>query len=140
MKEHGLKQPLQRAIETVVADSAIAERVTESVLQELGLLGVVAYSPPEAIKLLTPAGRVLVSLMERPGMTMRELSVYMGTTEANVLKQVTALVNAGVIARTKFKGRNSYRLNLNKALGEADITRFYAAISLALHQPPQQHE
>ena len=140
MTHHGLKEPLTRAIETAVADKELAETITDRVMRELGLLGVISYSAPDSLKLLTPAGRVLVSLMERPGMTMRELSVYMGTTEANVLKQVTALVKAGVIARTKWKGRNSYCLNLNEALGEPDITRLYAAICVALHQPPKTTE
>lgn len=137
-RQHALDGPIRRAISEVV-DGDI-DLIVQRIMQELGQLGLIDYAPKGTIKLLTPAGRALVALMERPGMTMRELSLYMGTTEANVLKQVTALVNAGVIARTKSKGRNKYRLNSDTVEKHPDITRFFSAIYSTFSQTPKTSE
>lgn len=130
--KHVLHEPISNALKVHLPEDVSSDEIAVEVLLALSAMGVISYSTNVGIKLLTPAGRVLVSLMERPNMTMRELSLYLGTTEANVLKQVTALVKANVIARTKVKGRNTYRLNLETALNIPDITRFYCSITEAL--------
>ena len=134
-RDHVLRNPLQ----IIIKSDASPEQITEEVLTYLGRSGVIDYAPKGTLKLLNPAGRVLVALMERPDITMRELSVYLGTTEANVLKQVVALVEANLIARTKVKGRNTYRFNLDEVVKHPDITRFYTALQTHLH-PPQQND
>jgi DNA-binding transcriptional ArsR family regulator len=125
-RDHVLRRPIENIIK--INTSRSSEQIAEELLIYLSDIGMIQYAPKDAIKLLTPAGRVMVALIERPSMTMRELALYLGTTESGVMKHVLALVKANVIARTKVKGHNMYRLNLDEALQHPDIARLYTGI------------
>lgn len=135
-KSHPLKTGINTVI-TVNTDKT-PEEICEAVMEFLGETKVIEYAPKESLKLLTPTGRVLVALVERPDMTMRELSLYLGVTESSVMRCVLNLVRANVIARTKVRGRNRYRLNLEEAKRHPDIVRLYAVARKAVGDTPEQ--
>jgi predicted transcriptional regulator len=113
-----------------------SDEIAEALLYALSNYGVISYCPKGVLGLLTPTGRVLVALSERPGITMREVALYLGVTESNIAKSIASLVKANLIVRTKVKGRNTYRLNPNGALEHPDIIRFATSINQALQQAP----
>lgn len=127
--DNALRRPLTIALQERLAETGDPHLLTETVLETLGELGLIAYAPKGTLRLLSAPGRVLVAVMERPDITLRELAAYLGVTESNVAKSVSALVRANVITRTKVKNRNRYRLNLKEAMYHPDIRRFHAAIS-----------
>jgi hypothetical protein len=129
-RSHLLRRPLDEAVREVLASGDEVATVVEAVLRTLSAHRVIAYAPSGTVGILTPTGRVLTCLIERPGITLRELASYLGMAESNVAKSVGRLVKADVVVRTKVKTRNTYHLNLDEALKHPDIGRFY----LAIHQ------
>ncbi len=117
-----LRRPLEAAVES--AGSTGAADVAEAVLRALDEQRIIAYTPRDALAILTPAGRVLVIVAENPHVTLREISVALGVTEANVAKSVGKLVASNVIARTKVNGRNTYRVNLDVLESHPDLRRY----------------
>jgi DNA-binding MarR family transcriptional regulator len=96
-------------------------------LRTLDQQKMISYSSPDEISILSPAGRVLVAIMEDPSITQRALSVYLGVTESNVQKAIRILVNSGLVKKTKVRGRNIYSVS-EKALSHSDICRFFDGI------------
>lgn len=127
-RDHVLRGPIETAINITLKNGLTPEAAAEMILQTFSEMGLINYAPRDGFKFLTPAGRVLVSLMEKPDTTMRELAVYLGITESAVMKYISTLLKAGFIARTKVKGRNTYRLNLKEVFRNPDIVRFYNGI------------
>lgn len=126
--DHPLKTPLHSAIEDVLqADSVSADDVTEKVLKTLDERGVIQYAPPDTLALLSATGRVFVCIANNPNLTIRETAMMLGVTESNVNRSVSRLVEAGVIARTKLKGRNVYKIDVENARNHPDIQKFYQA-------------
>jgi hypothetical protein len=121
-RDHVLRRPLEAAVES--AGSTGAADVAEAVLRALDEQRIIAYTPRDALAILTPAGRVLVIVAENPHVTLREISVALGVTEANVAKSVGKLVASNVIARTKVNGRNTYRVNLDVLESHPDLRRY----------------
>lgn len=115
--DHPLKQQLKQSI----AECDTAEQVVEAVMQILHGMRMVVYRSSDELPILTPAGRVMVDLALHPDSTLRELSIRQGTTESNVQRQMTNLVEAKLVERTRSGQRNRYKLNLNNALNHPDI-------------------
>ncbi len=130
-RDHVLRRPLEAAVES--AGSTGAADVAEAVLRALDEQRIIAYTPRDALAILTPAGRVLVIVAENPHVTLREISVALGVTEANVAKSVGKLVASNVIARTKVNGRNTYEVNAQGVNSHPDIVR-YASVSAYLRE------
>jgi len=80
---------------------------------------------------LTPSGRILVYLIETPGLTVRELSTTLGVSSTAVIKSLSLLTKNKLIARTKVKGRYEYRINLNNVRYHPDLRRLIRTISSA---------
>lgn len=129
MSDHPLKAPVQTAIDEALKGNAFssAEDLAEEVMRTLDERGVIQYAPPGTLPLLSAAGRVFVCIAENPRITLREISIMLGITESNVARSVSKLVSAGLIARTKVKTRNVYRVREKSARNHPDIHRFYAA-------------
>lgn len=132
---HAAERPIRDTLQQGLDAGESADALMKRVMGELSNLGMVMYAPKDSIRLLTPSGRVLVALMERPGVTMREMAVYLGVTEAAVMRCISTLVKGNVIARTKVKGQNHYRFNLKDGSLPPDITRLYAAFSNLINNP-----
>lgn len=125
-RDHILRGPLtdtlRRRLDTDVSD------LVEDLLVALNDNHVITYAPAGNLALLSAAGRVLVTLAEKPGVTVREISVYVGVTETNTTKVLANLINAGLIEREK--AGTSYRYRLTPAVSDhPDIKRFHTALA-----------
>ena len=128
-RDHVLRKPLEMALSGSISDGASVEDVTETVLRTLSDQGVIQYAPKGTLAFVTTTGRVLVCVLERPQITLREMALILGVTESGIAKTVAGLVKSGVIARTKVKGRNIYSVDKNQARNHPDIHRYFTAIS-----------
>lgn len=135
--EHVIKTPMHIAINNAVKSGASANEIVETVMRTLDQQKMISYSSGNDIALLSPAGRVLVAIMEDPSITQRALSVYLGVTESNVQKSVRTLVNNGLVEKTKIKGRNVYSVS-SKALSHPDVSRFYDGILKSKNMPQSE--
>jgi predicted transcriptional regulator len=117
----GSKHPLKDELKQSIAGCRTAEEVVEAVMQTLHGHRFIVYRSEDVLPILTPSGRVMVDLALHPDSTLRELSIRQGTTESNVTRQMTHLVEANLVQRTRSGKRNRYTLNLNEALNHPDI-------------------
>ena len=129
-REHVLRRPLEDALAAV--DTTDPAALAETVLATLDAHRVIAYAPRETLAILTPAGRTLVLVTERPTATLREIALMLGVSESNVAKSVGLLARANVITRTKVGGRNSYTLNAAVAAAHPDLRRYHDAVGRLL--------
>jgi len=120
---------LRNSIEIAVSGVGSPEEIAERMLRLLDERKLIQYAPKETLALLSAAGRVLLCLIENPGSTIREISVRLGITEANVGKSIATLAEHKIIARTKVKNKYTYNFNVEVMLNHPDIRRFYEAIS-----------
>ena len=109
-----------------------ARQIVELLLEELDDANIISYTPKSFVNLLTPAGRVLCLLMEKPGVTVREMSTIIGVTETSVLKALSLLTKQKLVARTKVKGRYEYKINLKNARYHPDLRRLMRLVREAV--------
>jgi predicted transcriptional regulator len=128
-KEHILRKPLEEILDS----SGDSEDVADQILSMLSERGLIQYAPEGTLSILSAAGRVLVCLLENPGTTIREISVRLGITEANVGRSVTQLAESKLIARTKVGTKYNYTFNEKELEKHPDIRRLYFAIKLRTH-------
>lgn len=136
-REHVLREPLEQSIRAALESGSSSSDVVETVLKTLNSQRMIMYSSKDEISLITPAGRVLVAMLEDPEITQRALSVYLGVTESNIHKAVKTLVDSGLIAKTKVKGRNKYQIDKKRALEHPDIRRLVDALHAQRMLEPQ---
>jgi hypothetical protein len=136
-REHVLREPLEQSIRAALESGSSSSDVVETVLKTLNSQRMIMYSAKDEISLITPAGRVLVAMLEDPEITQRALSVYLGVTESNIHKAVKTLVDSELIAKTKVKGRNKYQINKKRALEHPDISRLIYALHAQRMLEPQ---
>lgn len=130
-----------REIIVGIFDSASdSETGADEVMELLRAQRMVAYSSDEHLPLLTTSGRCLIMIMENPDITQRELSVRLGTTEANVQKAIERLTTNSLVQRQKILNRNHYSVNLNKVLSHPDIWRLVVATHEAAEAAPEISE
>lgn len=129
-RKHTIDDALLKAILDGVGDGDKAKELTAAVMQELDRHRLLYYSSPNEISLLSAAGRVLVALAETPDSTQRSLAVFLGVSEGAIRKSVDQLVAAGVVAKTKVKGRNMLVIVPEKLAELSDIKRFSALMGL----------
>ena len=120
-KEHILRKPLEEILE----NSGTPNEIADQILAMLSERGLIQCAPKGTLSLLSAAGRVLVCLLENPGTTIREISVRLGITEANVGRSVTQLAESKLIARTKVGTKYKYTFNENELEKHPDIRRLY---------------
>ena len=137
-REHVLREPLEQSIRAAIESGSSSSDVVETVLKTLSSQRMIMYSSKDEISLITPAGRVLVAMLEDPEITQRALSVYLGVTESNIHKAVKTLVDSGLIAKTKVKGRNKYQIDKKRALEHPDIRRLVDALHAQRMLEPQK--
>lgn len=120
---------LRNSIEMAVNGAGSPEEIAERMLRLLDERKLIQYAPKGTMSILSAAGRVLLCLIENPGSTIREISVRLGITEANVGKSIATLAEHNVIARTKVKNKYIYNFNAETIVNHPDIRRFHEAIS-----------
>lgn len=104
------------------------ESITTKILEELDRLKVLYYSEKGRSSLLNIHGRVLIAILEDPGITQRALSQYLQVSESNIQKSVQILARDGLITKEKNGKRNTYRFNVETGVQHPDIHRFYNQI------------
>jgi DNA-binding transcriptional regulator YhcF (GntR family) len=122
-RDHAIRGPLERVVKNAQAKNLSAKEIVESILEELDEQNIIAYTPKSNVNLLTPPGRVLLYLIQTPGLTVRELAITLGVTNTSVIKAISLLSKNKLVARTKVKGRYEYRINLNNAIYHPDLRR-----------------
>ena len=130
-RDHAIRGPLEKVVKEAQAKNLPAKQLVELILEELDEQNIIAYTPKSNVNLLTPSGRILVYLIETPGLTVRELSTTLGVTSTAVIKSLSLLTKNKLIARTKVKGRYEYRINLNNVRYHPDLRRLIRTISSA---------
>ena len=125
-RDHVLRQPLEQAL-LGVAGIDISE-VVDVVLRTLDQQRLISFAPAGDLQLLTTHGRTLVAILEDPGITQRALSVYLGISESNVQKSVKALLDRGLITKTKVNNSSVYEFSPSAGLYHSDIVRLFDAI------------
>lgn len=131
-RDHAIRGPLERVVKNAQANNSSAKELVESILEELDEQNIIAYTPKSNVNLLTPPGRVLLYLMQTPGLTVRELSTTLGVTNTSIIKAISLLSKNKLVARTKVRGRYEYRINLNNAVYHPDLRRLIKTLSEAL--------
>ena len=131
-RDHAIRGPLEKVVKDAQAKNLPAKQLVELILEELDEQNIIAYTPKSNVNLLTPSGRILVYLIETPGLTVRELSTTLGVSSTAVIKSLSLLTKNKLIARTKVKGRYEYRINLNNVRYHPDLRRLIRTISCAM--------
>lgn len=126
-KSEDIKKALTEAIDSVTGETT--EEKIERILLTLDSKKVLRYHRDSDVALLSTPGRVLVSIIEDPTMTIRAISVYLDLSETMIDKTVKSLIAAGLITKTKVNRQNIYKVNKNMVLKQPDIHHFLSAIN-----------
>ena len=128
-RDHTLRTPLEKAVGKMVGGDDLVKQIVEEVLNTLDEQNIISYTVKNNVNLLTPFGRVMTLLIERPNLTIREISVFLGVTEANIVKTVSKLNSENLIVRTKKDGRFEYSVNYPVAGEHSDIRRLVLLVA-----------
>ena len=131
-RDHAIRGPLERVVKEAQAKNMSDKQLVETILEELDDQNIIAYTPNSNVNILTPSGRVMLYLIQTPGLTVRELATTLGVTNTAIIKSISLLSKNGLIARTKVKGRYEYRINLKKAIYHPDLRRLIKTLSASL--------
>ena len=124
-KNEDIKKAIQDAVESFSGNSGDA---TEAILKTLDEQKIFRYHQNDGVSLLSTPGRVLITIISDPGMTIRAISVYLDLSETIIDKTVKTLVAGGLITKTKVQRQNVYQINKSLILKQQDIHRFSSAI------------
>ena len=123
-------EKIKKALEEAIQDSSSnGADAVERILQTLDQQKIVRYHNDGDVNLLSTSGRVLVSIIEDPTMTIRAIATYLGLSETMIDKTDKSLMNAGLITKTKVNRQNVYKLNKKIINQQLDIRQFLRAIS-----------
>lgn len=121
---HFLFEPLRDVIRIATTKDENEEQLVDRILRLLDKKRLVSYARPGQIQLLNSHGRILVAILEDPGITQRALSQYVGVSESNVNASVKLLLKNNLITKAKVKNKNQYFFNYEEGLKHPDISRF----------------
>lgn len=127
-RDHVLREPLERAVAQALADKADIKKLVEAILLELDEQNLIAYKPKGFANLFTPAGRLVIMLLERPRLTVREMSVTLGCSSTAVIKAISVLNKDGLVKRKKNQGRYEYSMDYEKLAEHPELRRLIALI------------
>jgi hypothetical protein len=127
--DHALRLPLEEALRRATSGSIDIKTIVEEVLLTLDEQNLIAYADRNTVNILTPFGKVLCLLIESPNLTVREMSVFIGVSEAQIVKAIAKLTTDNLLARTKVNGRFEYSVNLKEAKKHSDIRRLVLLLS-----------
>lgn len=121
MNSHPVASSLKEGLSGV--DLSDMDAVIDSVLQTLDNEKLLYYADPGRLPILNNHGRVLVAILEDPGITQRALSVYLRVSESNVQKSLKLLLKDGIIKKKRSGNRNSYEFDRDAGLQHPDVKR-----------------
>ena len=121
---HFLFEPLRDVIDIAMKQGENNEQLVDRILRLLDKKRLATYASPNQIQLLNSHGRILIAILEDPGITQRALSQYVGVSESNVNASVKLLLRNNLITKTKVKNKNQYFFNYEEGLKHPDISRF----------------
>ena len=120
---------LRLALAEAVNQSSDSDAV-EDLMRVLDRTKLFRYHKDESVSLMSTAGKVLAAIIEDPTLTQRAISVYLGCSETLVDKTIKALVEAGLVTKTKVNRKNVYRLDLNNVQNHSDIQHLAGVLKL----------
>jgi len=130
MKENTeVNKQLVTPIEVLIKQSShlspeeLAQKIVAAVSSTKGI----SYSTSGEIALLSAPARTLITIVQQPGITVRALSIYLGISEAAVLKSLKILLDNNLIAKTKVNGKNNYIVVKESFEKHSDIMQLLAA-------------
>lgn len=135
-QSHPFADKINDIISSKLGSGDEAEKLTRELLAALDKNKMLYYSDPGRINLLNSHGRVLIAILEDPGITQRALSVYLNVSESNINKSLRALLADGIIEKYKQGNRNLYRFNLTSGMEHPDIRRFTRTLIPLLAESP----
>lgn len=106
------------------------EELARKILETVSSTSGIYYSSDKELSLLTAPARVLVTIIQEPNITVRALSIYLGISEAAVLKSLRLLLDNNLIAKTKVNGKNNYSFVKETFEKHSDITHWVRAIAI----------
>lgn len=127
-RDHTLRKPLEATLSSLVEDTPTLQKVVELVLSTLDEQNIISYTVRNKVNMLTPFGRIVCLLTSRPNLTIREMSVFLGVTESNIVKAIGKLNEDNLLVRQKVDGRYVYSVNVDNASVHPDIRGLVALI------------
>lgn len=128
----GANKQLFTPIELLIKENAhlspeeLAQKIVNAVSNTHGI----SYSSKKEINLLTASARVLITIVQQPNITVRALAIYIGVSEAAVLKSLKMLIDNNLIAKTKVNGKNNYRIVKESFENHSDIIHLLVAANI----------
>jgi len=119
---------LRRVLGTAIGVESSSVKVDE-VIRALDDVKLFRYHNDEKVNILTTSGKVFAAICLDPTLTQRALAVYLGCSETLVEKSIKALVNEGLITKTKHNRKNIYEIDPEAVKKHSDIQHFAVAFS-----------
>lgn len=134
-KKKTANKELLSSIEVVLSDTtSTPQEIAKRLLETLEGNSAVFYGRKDELSLFSGPARVLIVLTEQPDITPRAMAIYLGVSEAAVHKSLKILIDNGLVAKTKVKGRNVHKIVPKMLLEHSDITHVLNAIKTAERQ------
>lgn len=128
MSDHPLSNELENLIKEQIGDHGKAGKIADEVMKLLDREKLLYYSDPGRVPVMNSNGRVLLAILEDPGITQRALAVYLRMSESAVQKCVRLLLKDGVIVKKMSGKRNHYEFNKEKGLSHPDVSRLLGTL------------
>lgn len=122
-ENHPIAEVLKSTLVEALEAESDLEQTVDLLLQTLDREKLLYYADPGRLPLLSSHGRVLVAILEDPGITQRALSVYLRVSESNVQGSLKKLLKDGVISKQRSGNRNTYSFNYESGFSHPDIRR-----------------
>lgn len=121
----GLLTPLELLIKH--KGNLSPEELAKEIINIVASASNISYGKNHEINLLTAPARVLITIIEQPTITTRALAIYMGISEAAIVKSLKLLLDNNLVAKTKVNGKNNYTVVKESFKKHSDITHFLTA-------------
>jgi len=119
---------LRALIEQCVGNGGSVQDVADRVLKVLDNERLRIYSDDDRLPVLNANGRVLVAVLEDPGVSQRALASYLGVYESAVNRSLRLLANDGVLVKERVNGKVVYRFDEVRGRSHPDIARFIGVL------------
>lgn len=129
-KDHAIRQPIENIIAARLQNAEIISMIVDDIMTLLGDQNIIQIGKKASTSLMTPAGKILCLLCWRPNMTVREISVMLGTTETNINKAISKLMKDKLISRKRRLGRYEYSVVFDNAKTHQDLRMLFALLGV----------